>query len=711
MGKVRVNIDGTDADIFDSRDFPLKLDFQIESINDFSSRKGSGSSQTYKLPGTPTNQKIFGLFDQYSSIPIDDIKTTRPCTISIDDVPLLTGKVVLINTTTVSNWASRRAFDFEVAFISSNSDWFNDFEGLTLQDIDWSDLDHELTAANIEAGWPFGGVSNQYAYSLYKWKDWINPNYVTHVEFTPELYATEILTRAFNLIGYTIDSTFITQTPFTGLVHPVPLRQYGADFFAAKTNLRATKTTTNAGLSAPGGLIIYDDDTTAPNSDPGGNYNNVTGIYTAPYTGFYKARATVTITAITDPLSKFWLQFAVNAVPFQPWDLVNYTIVNGDTMVYEQVIQMNQGDQLQVNLLKPAGGGTYTTNAGEFTVEMTEHTWVLNESDVFFDFLVPAWSLNDYIRGLTEMFNLYIFADSAAKTVRIESRDFPNVSRFIDGQRDISQEIDLSKRGAKRFVTADKNIRYCYKDDSNDDTVTAMNDTEAINMFCSQYVLSDPNATGTEEIQNSFFAPTIHIKDNTIAGFANLDTPPQIPFIWPENYFETPSGVTPDYVFAPRILYHLGIVAAPAGGEPSQEGTISLNTSFKTFRNRWPKSFMVDYDDFNGNRPNLSYSNEIVGFGLESKGLVRTYYINQLASINNGVQRDEWWLAKLTDIINEQFRDKILIRGVRYILQKISNYTPTRQESTKIVLLEDVCAEQDDVDRLVPTNKKGLINE
>jgi hypothetical protein len=120
---------------------------------------------------------------------------------------------------------------------------------------------------------------------------------------------------------------------------------------------------------------------------------------------------------------------------------------------------------------------------------------------------------------------------------------------------------------------------------------------------------------------------------------------------------------------------------------------------------------MVDYDDFNNNRPNLSYSNEIVGFGLESKGLLRTYYINQLASINNGIQRDEWWIAKLTDIINEQFRDKLLIRGVRYILQKISGYTPNKQSSTKIVLLEDVCASQDDVDRLTPTNKKGLITD
>jgi hypothetical protein len=88
MGKVRVNINGTDADIFDSREFPLKLDFQIESINNFSSRKGSGSSQTYKLPGTPTNQKIFKFFDMYSTVPIDDVKTTQPCTISIDDVPI-----------------------------------------------------------------------------------------------------------------------------------------------------------------------------------------------------------------------------------------------------------------------------------------------------------------------------------------------------------------------------------------------------------------------------------------------------------------------------------------------------------------------------------------------------------------------------------------------------------------------------------------------
>ena len=153
-----MNINGIDADTFDSRTFPLRLDFQIESVTDVGGVQGSGSSQTYKLPGTPTNQKIFGMFDMYTTDPVDDIKTKLPCVISIDDIPILTGQVVLINTTTASYYAGRRGIDFEVAFISSNSDWFTDMRGLTLKDIDWSDLDHELTGPNIESGWPFGGV-------------------------------------------------------------------------------------------------------------------------------------------------------------------------------------------------------------------------------------------------------------------------------------------------------------------------------------------------------------------------------------------------------------------------------------------------------------------------------------------------------------------------------------------------------------------------
>jgi hypothetical protein len=491
----------------------------------------------------------------------------------------------------------------------------------------------------------------------------------------------------------------------------MPLKNYGAVFFEEKTNIRATKTTTTAGPVFPTDLtIIYDDEVTPPNKDPNANYNPATGTYTAPYAGTYRMIANVVIDNITG-VAPFIMEsaFLVNGITGVPLAPKNYTIVSGDTLISDETFFLNQGDTVVFKVLSQPSITAYDAKGGTFEVQGQNVDWVLDEMDVFFDFLVPDWNLKDYIKGLTEMFNLYIYADSAAQTVRIETRDF-GVAPFIDGSNDISQDIDLNKLGEKSFIQAEKDLIYQYKTDSNDTTAEVLNDGEQLPTFSGQYTLSDPNATGKKEIKNSFFAPTIGIRDTFIAGFAGDDTPPLIPMIWPEDYNEQPNGVTTDYIFTPRILYHFGLIVAPAGGEPSPEGTISLSSSNPNQRNNWPKSFMVDYDDPTGLRPSLAYGQETITFGVEIDGLVRKYYLSQLASVNNGVQRTEWWRAKITDIIAEDFRNRFVINGDRYVLQKIAGYNPTRQDSTKIILLEDKCATQDDVDAINSPAIQGVVN-
>ena len=701
---VRITINGIVADVYDSRTVPLQLDFQIEDVSDFSKRKGSGSSTTYRLPATQGNANIYGVVGRVSPQPTDSIKGLLPTVIEVGGVPILTGQSRLIRVVTVSDYTGRRALEYEIAFIAENADWFSLMDGLTLQDIDWSDLDHAFTSANIIAGFSADGSVDAYGYTLIKWKNWANVNYIGYQETTPFLFANAIVERAFNLVGYTVDSTFLTAEPFVNCMSPIPLRNYSGNFFIEKTNLLATKTTSTSVTTPPFTYtIIYDDEVTPPNSDIGANYDPLTGIYTVPFDASYRLKASVQVNNIVGVGSTFGFVFLKNGVTLIPPAGLFFTIVNGDTLYVDQTVDLVTGDTIEVVISASAGVTSYDYDGGTFEVECQAIDWALNGTSVFFDYLVPDWSLKDYIKGLTEMFNLYIYADSAAKTVRIEPRN-----TFIDGTRDISQQIDLGKNGSIQFVPSQKNIQYQYRPDGKDATVEAINDGRVLPTLSGRYTISDVTATGEKKIQNSFFAPTLSIRDSTIAGFAGNDTPPLIPIIWGEDFGQIKTGVTTDYVFAPRILYHAGLIATGAGSAPSPEGSISINSASTVTRSAYPKSFMVDYD--NSTRPSLAYGQEVSAFGIEINGLIRTFHLNQLATINNGVQRMEWWGAKITDIIQEQFRELIIINGDRYVLQKIEAYNPTQQETTKIILLEDVCSTQNDVDAIETTTQQNVIN-
>lgn len=702
-GQVSVRINGEELDIFDSREFPLSLDYQIEDIVDFTSVKGSGSSKSFKVPSTVKNDKIFNLFGSYSVIS-NSIKIFTDVEIFYDGIPISTGSAILKSSVTIGDRTRRKASEYELLFLLDNTDWFYKMRGRTLNQLSFTD--HDYTVPNLDFPFWDGDLSfSNYGYTLIKWKNFVNESlgYITYTDLTPFLYLADIIEKSFASIGYTVDSSFLSSSFARRLIMPIPLRQYGEDYKRLTTDMRGTTTAPFTVIGALNNQILrIADDSTAPNFDIGGNFNTLNFRYFAPLDGSYRFRAECLISNITvgSPPDFWQMAFTVNGGP-GPQD--QYELANNEILSLDAVITLSAGDYVEVRIVSTAQ--QYDISNGLLEVNAVYLPYTLNQSEIVWEYLNPKYLLTDIISGVAQLFNLYIFADSSSKVVRIETR-----KNFFDQKKDYTDSLDISKDGSKVFKNISLRTIYEYIQDSNDDTVSELNDNRELGILSGEYLSNNPLATGVTNIENSFFASTAQLKAPEIAGLNNTDTAPQIPVIYPVNYLEDQSETETDFDFEPRILYHKGRTTFNAlTEEPSPEGTISFLIKAVGSRFGYPKSFVVNYDDQTGTDPNLSFSRETLYTGVTVPGLLEVYFLDHLASLNNGIQVTDYIRYKITDILSLNFREKYFISGVDYILQKIDKYTPVTGRSTKVILLEDICASQSDLDSLIENEVQDII--
>lgn len=697
---LKILINGQQLDVFDAREFPLSLDFQITDVSDPNVRKGSGSSSTFSVPATEKNDKIFNLFGSLS-VSSDNVRIFRDVVIQVDGLTVSSGSARVRKADLRSNKTRRKALQYEIIFLTDNSDWFTLLQNTTLKDLSFTD--HEYIPSNITSGWSAMFPSDDYGYTLIKTKAWQNTGFVIYEEFTPFLFIKDIIQKSFASIGYTIDSTFLSSSLADKLILPVFLRTYSDKFSAERANMRAEKTITVNHTTTVGDFTIsYDDDSTPPNFDAGSNF--VDPIYTTPFSGDYRVRAFITVDNIGGAGNGFCqLDILVNGFTVIPAYSTFSDVSDGDRLEVDEVINLDQSDTIEIIFRAAGMPSSYDLTVGTLQIECVRPEFKLNNIDIVWSELVPEYSVRDMIIGVAQMFNLFIYGDAISRTVRIETRD-----TFINSERDVTSLVDYLKTGEKSLLDIEKELVFQYKEDSNDETAEALIQNQVLRLQSARYTLSDVNAVGRKVISNSFFAETIHIKDKSIAGFDGEDTAPQIPLIFPSNYLEDPTTDQTTYDFEPRILIHKGRISTGGPDLQSPEGSISLLAASPSTRGSFPKSYAVDYDD--NTVDSLSYADEVIN-GVTVKGLVSKYYMNELASLNQGVQLTESIRYKLTDISSFDFSEKFKISAVSYIVQKIEKFKPVLSDSTKTVLLEDICHSQDDLDRVDNTDSVSLITE
>jgi hypothetical protein len=683
--EVAIVIDGTKADV--DQDTSFSFVYSIESAEP-GKVAGSYSKRSVTLPATTTNRQIFEDIEQGERIIIDANKLLT-ASATVGGIPILNGKVQLNRAALISNGFRFKPANYQVTFIGANADWFSDISNVLVRNLGWPTV--ELTQTNYDDLGDADPTTDDTCFALIKWQPWKQGDKVDYTELTPALFVSAILRRAFQLIGYQVESIFDSD-PFNRLIVPVPLA-IDPDYAKNFVNIQATRDTFD--LTTIPELfsvnLIMTDDSTEPNYDGGNNYNTSTGTYTAPISALYAFELQF-VTPVVWGSNEFNINFLVNGNPVSGAQYSATPPVSSITWVGD----LAAGDVFTIQITRIFGTATLTDFI--LTAEAEKEEWLIGET-MNFVFQIPGtWFVKDFIKDLTRIFNLNWQTDVLQRKVFAYPKDRAKISYKADGdgsstttefegfylrdnQIDITRRVDLGQGGELTLID-DQKQDYVLAWGTGDPTAEELEKRAAASLYSARYRHADGRyPAGAEWLYTEYLAKTIHIND---ADITSTGTAVQVPLLYGKNYFEEPDAKA-DWSLNPRLLYF-------AGRRSGYDGYVRMynpSSSATSTAYDYPAAFMVNYNDPNADDFSLSFCDEITNYGGVIRGLFKSLHLQQLTRIEEGrrYQMSAFWDE--LDISSLNFRNALTIRGVRYLLERIDGYQPGKNRSTQTIMLLD----------------------
>lgn len=213
----RIVINGNELDV--DQKIPFPVTFSQADAKQPESRKRS-TSKTIELPGTVRNNAFFSSTFDYSITNLyNDLigfnydPTLRyPCQIFENGDLIFDGACNLLKVR-----RNKRVNRFMIVVYSEIVDIFQSLGDIKVSELDWSDYDHTLSVANIQASWS-AATGSGYVYGLVHYGFTQNLlNYKTN-QLYAHIYMLEFVQKCFALSGKTLSSTFLNTTRMKKLV-------------------------------------------------------------------------------------------------------------------------------------------------------------------------------------------------------------------------------------------------------------------------------------------------------------------------------------------------------------------------------------------------------------------------------------------------------------------------------------------------------------
>ena len=392
---------------------------------------------------------------------------------------------------------------------------------------------------------------------------------------------------------------------------------------------------------------------------------------------------------------------------------------------------LNKGDKLRLKLVVRARTAAYDDNEirlylfgsstptsattssnpnGSYNIDINPLSVEYGQTYNLTDVMNPDYKQIDFVKGVAHAFNLQMTTDESTKTVNIEP--FDTFYKPYGDAIDWTHKLDRSNEINDKWLESDlkRTLVFKYKSDNADNKVKF----RGVNYFHNiqdefPYRENLPNTfkKGDSTFENPFFAGTYNAKDMDTTGAANVDTAYSA-CLWTENVSSNDAGrPTKGYNFLPRLLYWNKY--SPATSQYNDKRAVVQTWSFATnfitanasvpnvLSGIYPQATMINADSTTS--PVLSYGNvwvrdydDATGVYTElqaGKGLYDTYYRNMFESIKRSPRLRTLSIdLKITDIVNLDFTKLIYIDGVYWRINKIIDYKPNNNESTKVELIE-----------------------
>ena len=225
------------------------------------------------------------------------------------------------------------------------------------------------------------------------------------------------------------------------------------------------------------------------------------------------------------------------------------------------------------------------------------------------------------------------------------------------------------------FDDSSRELVFQFKDDGNDGALKVVQDRYKIVLGSAKYVFDERFKEEKKKIENRFYSATMHyfvdeFKD--ITGKA-----PQMICLVPENISNT-SSTESGNTFNPKSAYYKGLVTGAGGWKFDGET-----------KTEYPFAFAVNYNNGGENDPVISYSDEKIGepnAEVVGEGLLKKFYWQRLAIMNNG----QWYTCRFnlnnTDITNWYHRERIIVDSEKWEIITIKGYNPAADSATQVVM-------------------------
>ena len=660
-------IEGQKADINDQ--ISIQLTFAIDDIRNFASRETSFSKQIV-LPGTGNNNTIFGhIAEMGSNNPYSpgqpnigaafNVAQTSRAELRLNGLLVLRGVFRLTGIIKESDM-----LEYEGALFGELSGLMAEISNKKLEDLDFSNYDHAWTHSNISASWDNTPGSGYFYplidYGLYRETDIVaNQGDYNVGTLRPAFYVKEYIDKMFQAGGYTYNSSFFNTSYFKSLIIPHNAKELtNNDPIALDRNADENQTFSSRTYLIPfvfsdlGLFTTSDSKTFTLGGATGINANITAQINIETYDGF---------------ANDIRLQIRKNGVTIKE---ITIGAIGTHTVNIEDV-GLAVSDTVSIRFADlTIGAEMYYT--GNVTILTTTPIPIIAQygSQLYVNDSIPKGIFQkDFLASIIKMFNLYIYEDK-------ENEKTLNIVPYVDfmSGTDIDWTYKVARDKSWQIVPmGNLNARifeYKYKDDSdfyNESYRKKFNQNYADRQFDTGFQFSNDKQT-TDIIfassplikyeNNDKYVVPIYKKSNELSAEDRMDSNIRILFSKKKSAnswnIKTSSGdfAKTSYGYAGHLDDPITPTQDLNFGAPSEvyftAGTYPSNNLF----NRFWSSYIAEIAD------------------KDSKLLTCHVYLKPL------------------DVAQLDFSKAVFIDGIRFRLNKVSDYDVTNNELVKVELLK-----------------------
>lgn len=687
--RTEIYIENNRLDLY--KDISAEFTYNIDDVKDFSSRN-TNFSKTIVIPGNATNNKLFGHIFEFGSANFynstsDNVgynfnaAKSASCVVYVDKIQLFKGVIRLLEII-----VDNGSIEYECAVFGELGGFVSSVGNKKLEELDFSAYNHEWSKVNVVNSWDQASGTTAsgmgYFYPLIDYGQ-VSHNNKLDFEigaFRPALFVREYVKKIIEGAGYTFDSTFFDSNLFKRLVVPnnqKDLASYADTAFDADATIKTYTGTANSigyNFGLEFGTITQAGSFTSSLSNTKFTYTGATTIYTTlalTFTGIWNSSIAGAVL-----LLKNGTEIRRQAVG--AGGAFNYFNVS-----FTEPVTFATNDYFEIKFEASTGGSvayTLTVQTGNVVLNLAGTQLVplnLGETIKINDTIPRGIFQKDFFASIVKMFNLYV-TESIDKTKHLIIEPYIDYYDFST-QLDWTNKIDRSKAFRIKPMSElnGRYFEYKYKSDSD------FYNEDYSKKFGQGYAdfIED---TGYEFAQDKQTAEVI-FASSPLVGYAGTDKI-MTAIYKKSNTQNTESEDKMDSVI--RIMQVRKITGVS-------------NWHIKDTAGGNIGSHLNDYG-YGGHLDDPDAPTADINFGVPkeinftlvtaypSANLFNGYWSDYVAEISDKDSKLLTCNVRLTDldIYNLDFSKPIWIDGSLWRLNKISDYNPMSEDTTKCEFLK-----------------------